>query len=215
MPSYDYYAVVSGEQVWAVPDYVVDTLFPKPGYNKISEEQLETLEELAEHSIVFTRDGLEYNTMYRQVIPYCIITGPQGIFSMMRDKGDSRLTRLRSIGIGGHARLQDLIDGSGVVISLLCAADRELDEELFIPEMIDLAAIDGVIKMNDGINSVHLGIVIIYRVEANTLTPKEEDSFVPGESGFVSYDYLMENIDSYEPWSQAFIRNAKRGEYVR
>jgi predicted NUDIX family phosphoesterase len=205
MPDYVSTPIV-GEQIWAVPNHIVRSEFRGSGYIQLPQnELLESLDRIAQYSVIAPRPNLEYNTYYRQIIPYCVLRNNGKFFSMLREKGDSRLSQLYSLGVGGHACLDDVLNGGSVMLALMQAAYREIDEEFGIDEPPFFSDFPGVMLTDDGVSSVHMGIVILCDIDSTDLIPQESDSFIADECKFVSPDYLIANSQYYEPWSQALI----------
>jgi len=140
-----------------------------------------------------TRDRMERDPAFKQVIPYLVLRDGSRYFLMQRTTAgaDARLHGRYSIGVGGH-----LNPGDG---GLLGGLRREWHEELvadFVPEF-ELVAL-----LNDDtteVGAVHLGAVYLADAAGRTVGIRETDklsgSFAePSEVGAV--------VDRLETWSR-------------
>lgn len=149
---------------------------------------------------------MEINPIYKQIIPYVILSHNRTIFSYRRGKllGEKRLLGNYSIGVGGHISACDrnLFDHTYKE-----AMRRELNEEMEIasPYKEYTAAL-----LNDDSNEVgrvHFGMVHILCLDKPLVKPREKSM---NEPAFVDQTALLKNIDKYENWSQICIRNIER-----
>jgi len=193
----EYVMVVSTSDLWRA-GYFEGLNFDLKRYLSIIEEK---------NNIAFnSRQEMENNPNYKQIIPYVIISHNRTIFSYRRGKllGEKRLLGNYSIGIGGHISTYDinLFDATYKE-----AMRRELNEEVEIasPYQEYIAVL-----LNDDSNEVgkvHFGIVHILCLEKPLVKPKEKSI---NEPDFVTQSYLLKNIQKYENWSQICIRELDR-----
>jgi predicted NUDIX family phosphoesterase len=105
------------------------------------------------------RAPAEVDPSLKQLIPYCTITcGDETLcVERLRTQGERRLHGLLSIGIGGHVEPRDAGPGR-----LRRALDRELQEELVLPDLGDPLPTAFLGLLNDDANpvgAVHAGLV--------------------------------------------------------
>ncbi len=143
---------------------------------------LETLlTKLLPYTIAAQRAGLETNTNYLQLIPYCYVyeTGFQKpteylLYQRTKKVGEERLGGKFSIGVGGHIDLSDYIksnqdlDGKLSLVSLLQQSiKREIEEETgvkcqFTRPMLRDSFVGLIVDREDAVNKVHLGMVFAF-----------------------------------------------------
>lgn len=147
---------------------------------------------------------------YPQLLGYISFintTGQVLTYSRGKTAGESGLHDLRSIGVGGHTDLEDVVTQNGninVAATLARSIERELKEELGLSASIDIKQDEFLIcDLSDPVSAVHVGLWDVFQVSENLLHPTEELNDVQ----WLSLDELMVNIDSYEPWSQLAIRH--------
>src|SRR5207302_9579435 len=121
------------------------------------------------------RSEMESDPSFKQVIPYVVFRCGDSVFCYTRgsSQGETRLHRLRSLGVGGHVDEADA-DGRATLDAYEAALRRELDEEVEI-------GCDGAIRrvglINDDSNpvgQVHLGVVHRYDLQRPAVVPRED-----------------------------------------
>ncbi|RJO61023.1 phosphoesterase [candidate division WS5 bacterium] len=149
------------------------------------------------------RSAVEDDPLYKQLIPYVIITHGQSVLSYRRGtrSTETRLAGNRSIGIGGHV---SATDPNLFTPSYVEGMNRELREEIEIntPYTIKLVAL-----LNDDSNDVgkvHFGLVHIMALKERNISKKEQ---VISDLKFIPIEDLSRTIEEYENWSQLCIRN--------
>jgi predicted NUDIX family phosphoesterase len=150
------------------------------------------------------RPQAEADPSYKQIIPYVIMSCDGKYLSYVRGRraGESRLTGLRSIGIGGHINPIDA-DNSSLFAYLyenyLTAVQREVAEEV----CVEAGHSDTIVALlNDDsteVGSVHLGIVHHWILGSPNVSRREQ---VITQMAFMSPAELCEVKDSMETWSQ-------------
>jgi predicted NUDIX family phosphoesterase len=150
------------------------------------------------------RPQAEADPSYKQIIPYVIMSCNGKYLSYVRGRraGESRLTGLRSIGIGGHINPIDA-DNSSLFAYLyenyLTAVQREVAEEV----SVEAGHSDTIVALlNDDsteVGSVHLGIVHHWILDSPNVSRREQ---VITQMAFMSPAELREVKDSMETWSQ-------------
>jgi predicted NUDIX family phosphoesterase len=140
-----------------------------------------------------TRDLMERDPTYKQVIPYLVLRDRERLFLMQRTAagGDPRLHGRYSIGVGGH-----LNPGDG---GLLGGLRREWAEELvadFVPEFRLVAL------LNDDtteVGAVHLGAVYIAEADGRPVAIRETDKLT---GAFATLAQVAALADRLETWSR-------------
>jgi predicted NUDIX family phosphoesterase len=150
------------------------------------------------------RSQAEKDPGYKQIIPYVIMSCDGRYLSYVRGRraGETRLTGLRSIGIGGHINPIDA-DNSSLFAYLyenyLTAVQREVAEEV----SVEANHTDKVVALlNDDTNDVgkvHLGIVHLWILDTPQVTKREQ---MITQMGFMSIAELQDVRDTMETWSQ-------------
>jgi predicted NUDIX family phosphoesterase len=151
-----------------------------------------------------SRPKAEADPNYKQLIPYVIMSCDGKYLSYVRGRraGETRLTGLRSIGIGGHINPIDA-DNSSLFAYLyenyLTAVQREVAEEV----SVEAGHSDKIVALlNDDsteVGSVHLGIVHHWILDSPNVGRREQ---VITQMAFMSPAELREVKDSMETWSQ-------------
>jgi len=163
------------------------------------------------------RSQVETDPSLKQLIPYVIFLynedGKDRVFCYTRGTGmgEGRLHRKRSVGIGGHISLDDVIGGAGGDVvdgesgttadgwaAYRAGFDRELEEEVTIDTPYTNDRVGMINDDSTEVGSVHLGIVHLCRVERPEVTPSETDLI---EWGFFPVDELLADAPSFETWS--------------
>ena len=197
------------ESVYVVPRR---ELFPESypqGFAALGDDAARGLSKcIAERGFFVERDRAEIEPEWKQIIPYLVVTCPEGVLLLKRTKqgGDARLHDKLSIGVGGHlnpvdAEGEKLHARSGLVAR---GAQRELHEELGL-EVDRAPAVLGLI--NDDANpvgAVHVGLVGVVRLD-HAPTIAETDVL---EGQIVSVDELRRMRESganFETWSALLI----------
>jgi predicted NUDIX family phosphoesterase len=151
-----------------------------------------------------SRPQAEADPGYKQLIPYVIMSCDGKYLSYVRGRraGESRLTGLRSIGIGGHINPIDA-DNSSLFAYLyenyLTAVQREVAEEV----SVEAGHSDKIVALlNDDsteVGSVHLGIVHHWILDSPNVSRREQ---VITQMAFMSPAELRKVRGSMETWSQ-------------
>ncbi len=197
------------ESVYVVPRR---ELFPESypqGFHALSRDAAGKLEAcIAERGFFVERDRAEVEPEWKQVIPYLVVTSPEGVLLLKRTKGggDARLHDKLSIGVGGHL---NPVDAEGEKLGARAGlvargARRELHEELGL-EVDRAPAVLGLI--NDDANpvgAVHVGLVGVVRLDrAPTIA---ETDVIEGRSAPVEELQRMRRDGSnFETWSALLI----------
>jgi len=189
-------------------------------------------EEVQSYIVVRERENLEKNPMYRQVLPYIVVSqvGDDGVtrYSSYRRTsgvGESRLAGNVSIGYGGHIDMMDIYINDKSVIELrdtiFQSVLRELGEEIHL-------SVDGVKLMEDEVQqvfrgsgltmgtknfildnsnevgTVHVGVVFFLQIDNRFTIESGEDELV--NMPLLTAKELHESEHHKENWTQ-FILN--------
>jgi predicted NUDIX family phosphoesterase len=154
------------------------------------------------------RHEVEHDPEFKQLIPYVIFRHKNSpfkptIFQYTRGskQDESRLRNKRSIGIGGHISILDASTlGTGSAYEE--GMRRELDEEVQIDTKYSQECVGLINDDQTEVGKVHLGIVHIFDVIHPTIHPRENEIT---ESSFCPVGELLEDISSFESWSQICI----------
>ena len=149
------------------------------------------------------RSQAETDPDYKQLIPYVIISYNGTYLSYVRGKraGETRLTGLRSIGIGGHINPTDDMPlfNANFYETYLTAVEREVDEEI----SVEAGHTDRIVALlNDESNDVgrvHLGIVHYWTLDAPNVNRREQ---MITQMAFNTPAELQKLRDTMETWSQ-------------
>ena len=164
------------------------------------------------------RDYAERTPSLKQVIPYAVVTTPDGVLLTRRLSagGESRLHDKLSIGIGGHVDAEDARDVSyserrelrGEEAArrhpIAAAAARELAEELEIEGRYEIAYVGVLNDDTNPVGAVHVGVVLVVTVEG-TVAIRETESL---EGRLVSTAELRElraQGANFETWSALLV----------
>jgi predicted NUDIX family phosphoesterase len=187
------------ERVLVVPAAEFDRLGRFQGFSVDADRYLNALlvPDLARFR---PRSEVEDDPSFKQIIPYVIFRSGGLVFTYTRGKtgGESRLRKLRSLGVGGHVAEADA-EGRGTIEAYEMALLRELDEEV---EIRSPGTIRKLGLINDDANPVglvHLGVVHLYELDRPEVTPLE-DALADPE--FVPTTDLPGLRDRFETWSQ-------------
>jgi len=164
------------------------------------------------------RGQVEDDPSLKQLIPYVIFLhnedGQDRAFCYTRGTGmgEGRLHRKRSVGIGGHISLDDVLSGlpNGSIIddeagttvdgwaAYRAGFQRELEEEVRIDTPYTNDRVGMINDDSTEVGSVHLGIVHLCRVESPAVVPNETDLI---EWGFFPVEELLADAENFETWS--------------
>ncbi|PAD70538.1 hypothetical protein CHH83_01685 [Bacillus sp. 7586-K] len=148
------------------------------------------------------RGDAEENELFKQPIPYVLITQDKKVFAYKRLKagGETRLHDQLSTGVGGHMNMTNHSTFEEILVDNL---KREIEEELIIN--ISNAELDFIGLVNDDENEVgkvHLGILATLKLPENeTVEVREKDQL---EGLWFTIEELKqpETFNKLETWSQ-------------
>lgn len=141
-----------------------------------------------------------------QILPYIAITDGKGKYlSYSRNGTETRLYGNRSIGIGGHVDIDDIVfkhDGVMPTSTIELACMRELSEEISWQgdDSSSLEFTKLIVDTSNPVGKVHVGLFTTL-VYPNAQPQKELH-----DAKWLTADELKTNIIAYENWSQLIIR---------
>ena len=193
--------LVQTEQILVVPTELFHRLGYFQGFSADTERYLEELLS-PEHTSYRSRDKMEQDPSYKQLIPYVIFlhvdaAGRPHVFAYTRGngQGEQRLHRKRSIGIGGHISSDDSAEINPYDEGLR----RELAEEVEIETPYRERCVGLINDDETEVGRVHLGVVHVFEVEHPAVRPRESEII---EAGFRPVSELLANLDGFESWSR-------------
>lgn len=157
--------------------------------------------------VVDSHDDSQYKRIglhLPQILPYIVITDGKGKYlSYSRNGTETRLYGNRSIGIGGHVDIDDIVfkhDGVIPTSTIELAYMRELSEEILYDDNSIIKFTKLIVDTSNPVGRVHVGLftTLVYP----NAQPQEELY----DAKWVTADELKTNIIAYENWSQLIIR---------
>lgn len=177
-----------------------------------------------------SRDWLEKDPTFLQLIPYCLIVDENNdILAYVRKKGggEAKLFDKLSVGVGGHINPEDfVVHHSAVQLeTIVHATKREISEEIVFSEGIseqykvftdaisDISFVGTVYDPSNEVGQVHLGLVCLVRLdgfdEKYHITTRDKGMEL---RGFLSKDYLLaEDSHELETWSKLVLEGLDLG----
>jgi predicted NUDIX family phosphoesterase len=194
--------VKQDERVLVVPAAELDRLGRFQGFSPDAERYLSALL-VPEFMDYRPRSQVEEDPSYKQIIPYVVFRSGDEVFCYRRgqSQGESRLHRLRSLGVGGHVAEEDAQGGRSLV-AYETALRRELDEEVAVGSA---GAIRRVGLINDDatpVGTVHLGVVHLFELKQPDVRPREDGL---ADAGFLPLPSVRSLRSEFETWSQICI----------
>lgn len=189
------------EKILVIPNKNFAHLFPVEKVERINVDPLG-------FQYLERTDQLEEDTSYIQIIPYVILTDGSKILCYQRsESGDKRLNKQVSVGFGGHINESDNNTQGHIMDVIKSAAKRELMEEIGLSiDTKKLFLIHSIYNKKTPVNSVHLGIVFLYKIHPCL----ENLNFNKKEIGHYWWDEIC-NIRKYpreevEKWTEESVK---------
>jgi len=188
------------EHVLVVPTQLFHDLRHFQGFTNDVDKYLTTLLDES-HTSYRSRDEMEEDPSFKQLIPYCIFKHEGKIFYYRRggSQGEARLMKKRSIGIGGHISSIDQHAESVYNEGMR----REIEEEVHLDSAYTEACVGMINDDETEVGMVHLGVVHVFELESAKVLPREESI---QETGFATPEELMAELDQFETWSQICLK---------
>ena len=189
------------EHVLVVPTLLFHEIGVFQGFNSDTGRYLKTLLDPV-HTIYLARPDAEEDPSYKQLIPYCLFRHGDLIFQYTRGtkQGEARLHAKKSVGVGGHI---STLDRDSQQETYLAGMERELDEEVSIETGYREQLIGLLNDDSNEVGKVHLGVVHVFDLDQPQVLPREESMI---DAGFAPLSQLVEEIDSFETWSQICLK---------
>lgn len=156
------------------------------------------------------RAALENDDDFRQVLPISIFThnGKVWVYERTSKGGESRLHAKRSVAVGGHWDMADLVLVEGVIDlqkSLDDAMERELEEEVNITSnVVSTNRLPKMICADDTeVDRVHMAMIYVHELDGEGIVSAEDQL---ANIGFVSPQELLEGDYNLEVWGQIVCR---------
>jgi len=187
------------ERVLVVPSAEFDALGRFQGFSPEADRYLDAL--LRPGLATFrARSEVEDDPSFQQIIPYVVFRSGGLVFTYVRGQsgGESRLRRLRSLGVGGHVSEADA-EGRGTVEAYELALRRELDEEVDVRSPGRMARLGLINDDSNPVGLVHLGVVHLCDLDRLDITPRE-DALADPE--FLPVLGLQARREEFETWSR-------------
>ena len=185
------------EQVLVVPRELFDSCGAFNGLNFDVDNYIPSL--LSPENYFFEpRATAEEDPSLKQIIPYFIVTHEDKVWCYVRGSGggEGRLKSKASIGIGGHINdIDDTAEGNTYDLG----AERELNEELVVPEGYTHKIVALLNDDSNPVGQVHLGVVHVLISPSADVRTNED---VITDACFRSREELAELDDIMETWSK-------------
>jgi predicted NUDIX family phosphoesterase len=190
------------ERVLVVPAAEFDRLGRFQGFSGEAERYLRGLL-VPEFAQFRPRSEVEDDPSFKQIIPYVIFRSGDAVFCYTRGKsqGETRLHRLRSLGVGGHVAEADA-DGRATLDAYEMALSRELEEEVEVLSDGEMHRVGLINDDSNPVGQVHLGVVHLYKLQQPCVTPREDGL---ADAEFVALKRVQDLRDQFETWSQICI----------
>jgi predicted NUDIX family phosphoesterase len=190
------------ERVLVVPTAELDQLGRFQGFSPDAERYLSALL-VPEFMDYRPRSQVEEDPGYKQIIPYVVFRSGDAVFCYKRgqSQGESRLHRLRSLGVGGHVAEEDA-RGERTLDAYEAALRRELDEEVAISSPGRIRRVGLINDDATPVGRVHLGVVHLYELDQPDVSPREDGL---AEAGFLPVATIGSLRSEFETWSQICI----------
>lgn len=160
----------------------------------------------ARHFQFVPRGQAEEDPGLKQLIPYVVLKHGDRVFQYTRGQGggEKRLRALRSVGIGGHI---NPIDHAADEHPYRAGMLREVAEEVTLGSAYQETCLGFINDDATPVGQVHLGIVHVFELETPAVERREADVT---RAGFAAIATLLDEIDTFETWSQFVLRELAR-----
>lgn len=189
------------EHVLVIPTPLFHQLGQFQGFCRDIDRYLEPLLQ-SDQASYRPRSQMETDPSFKQLIPYVLFQycDPEGtvhLFQYLRGggQGEARLHSKRSVGVGGHISSEDANSGNAYLEGM----QRELDEEVVVDTNFNQRCVGLINDDENEVGQVHLGVVHLCDVDKPEVCPRESELL---EAGFRPVSELLQELDSFETWSQ-------------
>lgn len=172
-----------------------------PNESFITREMSDIMAFIMERYHFVPRALAEYDKDLKQIIPYVIIRKGDHFLLLRRlnKQTETRLHDQLSLGIGGH--INPLVDESQVSSIVEAGMRRELEEEVFIENIVELKCVGILNDTSGGVSDYHLGVV--YLLEAKGEVSIRETEKMEGTWAEISE--VKSVFQQLETWSQIIV----------
>jgi predicted NUDIX family phosphoesterase len=201
-----------GEMVLVIPDATIRKHLGD-GFDFFPSKTGMIPAEIASHAKYLKRYIAEEDESYRQLIPYVIIKRTVEtkseflLFKRLSTQDEKRLHNLFSLGAGGHINPCD----DEMENPLITGLHRELREELFLPDNIELVFKGWIYSTIDPVSRVHVGMVFLLNLSQGDAGIRENDKMT---SEWCDIGELWTRYDLMEGWSRIIMDNLLE-EFIR
>jgi predicted NUDIX family phosphoesterase len=157
---------------------------------------------IKEKQIFMPREDIEEDPNYKQIIAQVLLRHNDRYFlHKQEDSTEGRLNGLWPLFLGGHIEEFDEEPNKDIIETALL---RELDEEVTIGANITNKEFLGLVYIDNQttVTKVHTGLVYLFDIDSEDVHIKEDGL---KDIGFVTLDYLKENVEKLTPWSRLII----------
>jgi len=189
------------EYVLVFPVRILENLKKFQGFNPDVKNYLKLILK-EENTLFIKRKYAENNPIYKQIIPYVILKYGDTYFTYQRSKiiFEKRLSENFSLGIGGHISISDRNLFNTTYEEGL---NREVNEEVQINSKYSNNLIGIINDDTNKVGRVHFGIVHLFELESDNIKTKEK---IISNPSFITKKELIRKINTFENWSQLFIK---------
>jgi len=195
------------EQVYCVPAKRLPS--PQPEALALTDD-LYTL--LVNEGQFLSRDDVEEDPSWRQIIPYAVIQceGQVLLVERLKAGSESRLHNKMSIGMGGHINPQDHLDDQQKTDPKKTAPEQDVLEAALVRELREELVIGGfafeavalIHRSENAVERVHTGL--LYLVSVPEPVSVRETHKLAGH--FVPLSEVGTHVERLEGWSQAALQ---------
>jgi predicted NUDIX family phosphoesterase len=148
------------------------------------------------------REEIEEDPNYKQIIAQVLLRHNDRYFlHKQEDSTEGRLNGLWPLFLGGHIEEFDNEPDKNIIETALL---RELDEEVTMGANITKKEFLGFVYIDNQttVTKVHTGLVYLFDIDSEDVHIKEDGL---KDIGFVTLDYLKQNVEKLTPWSRLII----------
>jgi len=157
---------------------------------------------IKEKQIFMPREDIEEDPSYKQIIAQVLLRHNDRYFlHKQEDSTEGRLNGLWPLFLGGHIEEFDNEPDKDIIETALL---RELDEEVTMGANITKKEFLGLVYIDNQttVTKVHTGLVYLFDIDSEDVHIKEDGL---KDIGFVTLDFLKENVEKLTPWSRLII----------
>lgn len=189
------------ETVLAVDTSKVQKYLKSKKYSLLVENKDDILQTIYSNYKFLTRNKIEDDLNYRQIIPYCLLNFGEKyiLFERLKKQSETRLHLKFSLGAGGHINEQD--DASQPYRIIENCIQRELDEEILVNYNIsnDITYIGAINDEMSEVSKSHLGLLFEIKLKDSCFQVKETNKMT---AQWLSVEDICLKYDALENWSK-------------